>query len=133
VALHERLRVVLRRLELRRGARRPTIARFAARNASTTPAASGASGPTIVSATLSFFANATRSGIASIATFTTPGSRAVPAFPGATNTRATRGELASFQAIACSRPPPPMTRTFMVGKDALELVAGRRNTRRRRG
>ena len=37
----------------------------------------------------------------------------VPALPGATNTFATRGDCATFHASACSRPPPPMTRTFM--------------------
>src|SRR5206468_2686421 len=40
-------------------------------------------------------------------------SRAVPAFPGATYTRATRGLCAIFHASACSRPPPPTTRIFM--------------------
>ena len=42
------------------------------------------------------------------------GSSAVPALPGATITSVTRGDCASFQASACSRPPPPMTRTFNV-------------------
>ena len=45
------------------------------------------------------------------ATFSTRGSRAVPALPGATSTRATRSLCASFQASACSRPPPPTTST----------------------
>ena len=40
------------------------------------------------------------------------GSSAVPALPGATRTSDTRGDCASFQASACSRPPPPMTRSF---------------------
>src|SRR3546814_19221766 len=38
---------------------------------------------------------------------------AVPALPGATSTVAMRGDCASFHASACSRPPPPMTRTFI--------------------
>ena len=38
---------------------------------------------------------------------------AVPALPGATSTSDTRLDCASFQASACSRPPEPMTRTFM--------------------
>ena len=33
---------------------------------------------------------------------------------GAVNTRSTRGDWASFQTRACSRPPLPMTRTFML-------------------
>lgn len=37
---------------------------------------------------------------------------AVPAFPGATRTCWTCGDWASFQASACSRPPPPTTNTF---------------------
>lgn len=36
---------------------------------------------------------------------------AVPALPGATRTCWTCGDWASFQANACSRPPPPTTRT----------------------
>ena len=42
-----------------------------------------------------------------------PSSFAVPALPGATNTRVTRGDWARRHARACSRPPPPTTRTFM--------------------
>ena len=86
----------------------PKMRRPAARNASTMPAASGASGPTTVRPTCSRRAKATRSAIAVTATFTSAGSRAVPALPGATNTRATRGLCAIFHASACSRPPPPI-------------------------
>ena len=43
-------------------------------------------------------------------TFALPGS--VPPLPGATQMRPTRGDCASFQARACSRPPLPMIRTF---------------------
>src|SRR5260221_6723952 len=46
-------------------------------------------------------------------TFSTPASLAVPPLPGATNTFCTRGLCASFQASACSRPPAPMTSSFM--------------------
>src|SRR5204863_4627040 len=42
-----------------------------------------------------------------------PASVAVPPLPGATNTFCTRGLAASFHASACSRPPLPMTRTFI--------------------
>ena len=38
---------------------------------------------------------------------------AVPALPGATNTRSRGGLCSSFQASACSRPPLPMIRTFI--------------------
>ena len=36
----------------------------------------------------------------------------VPALPGALQSAPKRGDCASFQAIACSRPPPPRRRTF---------------------
>ena len=113
VPRHERLGEILRALELRRRRVGPKIRRPAARNASTMPAASGASGPTTVSAICCSGANATRSAIAVSATLVSPGSRAVPALPGATNTLATRGDCAIFHASACSRPPPPMTRMFI--------------------
>src|SRR5215471_4592342 len=90
----------------------PKIRRPAARNASTIPAASGASGPTTVSPTWLSRAKATSSCSPSTATLVSSGSSAVPALPGATNTFATRGDAAIFHASACSRPPPPMTRTF---------------------
>ena len=56
----------------------------AARNASTIPAASGASGPTTVSATASFLANSISSGMAVMGALNSPSSLAVPALPGAT-------------------------------------------------
>ena len=52
----------------------------------------------------------------------TRGSSAMPALPGATTTSLTPGSPASFQASACSRPPPPTIRT-RVGID--EAHAGR--------
>ena len=39
-------------------------------------------------------------------------SAAMPALPGAHHKRLTRGDCASFQTKACSRPPEPMTRIF---------------------
>ena len=83
--------------------------------ASTRPATSGASGPTMVSATPSARASRVRPpmSVAGTGTLRTFGSRAVPALPGATNTSATRGEAAHFQASACSRPPEPTMRTFI--------------------
>jgi hypothetical protein len=88
------------------------------RNASTTPAASGASGPTTVAWISSFSAKRTRSAIALIGTLKTPSSRAVPALPGATYTRETLADCASRHAIACSRPPEPMMRIFNAGNAA---------------
>ena len=101
----------------------PKMRSPAARNASTMPAASGASGPTTVSPTASRRANATSSSMSVIGDVGELGSRApCRRCPGATNTCATRGDCASFHASACSRPPPPMTRTFtrLVERDAAE-------------
>src|SRR5512135_330538 len=91
----------------------PKIFSPAARKASTTPAARGASGPTTVRTIFSARAKSTSSATPVTGTLTTPSSRAVPALPGATNTLVERGERASFQARACSRPPLPITRIFM--------------------
>ena len=84
-------------------------------NASTTPATSGASGPTIVSSTSLPFAKDTRPAMSltSIATFSSFGSVAVPALPGATKTVETSEDCAALYASACSRPPPPITSTFI--------------------
>src|ERR1051325_1001728 len=76
------------------------ILRPASRKASTTPAASAAS-------------EATRAATSESPTSSRPLSRAVPPLPGATNTFCTLGLCASFQAMACSRPPDPITRSFM--------------------
>src|SRR5690606_7420890 len=97
----------------------PKIGRPAARKASTTPAASGASGPTTVKATCSRFASSTSTGMSVIGAFCSSFSAAVPGLPGATSTRVTLGDWASFQASACSRPPEPMTRTFMCCSESL--------------
>src|SRR5258706_6977115 len=91
----------------------PKMRRPSTRSASTAPAASGASGPTTVAWMPSLFANCTRSGIAVWATLKRPSSRAVPVLPGATYTRETLGDCARRHAMACSRPPEPMTRSFM--------------------
>ena len=53
------------------------------------------------------------SGVPDNGTFSTPVSVAVPPLPGATYTFCTRGLEASFQASACSRPPEPMTSSFI--------------------
>ena len=47
------------------------------------------------------------------ATFVLRAMVAVPPLPGATNTCETRGDCDSFQARACSRPPEPMTNSFI--------------------
>jgi len=103
----------------------PKQRRPSARKASTMPPTSGASGPTTVSATFSRRAKAISAAksMGWMGTFSTPGSCAVPALPGATNTLSTRGDCASFHASACSRPPLPMTRIFMCGTHLREKAA----------
>src|SRR3954466_4299587 len=91
----------------------PKILMPASRKASTAPAASAASGPTTVRWMPSFFANASSSATSESAMFSSPLSRAVPPLPGATKTFCPFGLCASFHAMACSRPPEPITRSFM--------------------
>jgi hypothetical protein len=80
---------------------------------STIPAQSGASGPTTVRSMDSRVAQASSPSTSSAPMSTHSATPAMPAFPGAQNTRDARGDCAIFQASACSRPPPPTTRTFM--------------------
>src|SRR5712692_2434000 len=88
----------------------PTMARPAARKASTTPATSGASGPTTVrSASTDSAAARNASGEPSPAGTHSP-QRAMPGFPGAAYTFLTASLWLSFHASACSRPPEPMTK-----------------------
>src|SRR3989442_8147821 len=108
----------------------PNIFRPASRKASTTPAASAASGPTTVMWMLCFFAKATSSGISEIATFSRPLSLALPPLPGATNTFCTRGLCASFHAIACSRPPEPITSSFISVAEVAHAGEHHRHTAR---
>ena len=87
----------------------PKTLSFFSWNASTMPATRGASGPTTVRSipcSTAAFASPSMSSTA-IGRFSPI--RAVPALPGAIKTLAPSAE--SFQAIACSRPPDPTTRT----------------------
>ena len=127
VALHERLGEVLRAFELRRGARRAEDRRGPLRETRRRcrrPAAPR--GRRRSARSRICCAKATSSAMSVIATLTSASSRAVPALPGATYTRATRGLCAIFHASACSLPPPPMTRMFMARSD---FRAGRASVR----
>src|SRR6202011_3414167 len=92
----------------------PKMRNFSDTKRSTTPRANGSSGPTTVRSTLFCFANRTKAGrsVAGIATLSA--NCAVPALPGAQNIRSTFADCLSFQASACSRPPLPVTRIFIV-------------------
>ena len=95
----------------------PKHGTFASVRASVIPFTSGASGPTTTKSTLfatQYFTTLSLSfGLtAVVGTFSILFSFLVPALPGARNIFATWFDRASFQAIACSLPPPPMTRTL---------------------
>ena len=80
----------------------------AAAQSSASPATSGASGPTTTRSTPSAAAKATTSPASTIRA-----SPAIPALPGVQSSSGRCGERSSARTIACSRPPPPTTRTFV--------------------
>src|SRR4051812_29375591 len=91
----------------------PKAAMPASSKASTAPATRPASGPITARSMPLLFAAATIAAASSAATSRRhSASAAIPAFPGAQSTSATCGERRSAFTIACSRPPPPTTRTF---------------------
>src|SRR3954454_14054427 len=91
----------------------PNTAMPTSRNASATPATSGASGPTTTRSIASRLARST----------TAPGShgsmtmhsahRAMPGLPGAASSRPQLGDCLSLQASASSRPPDPKSKMSM--------------------
>src|ERR1700722_11722781 len=80
-------------------------------SSSASPATSGASGPTTTSSTCSATAAAASPSMSSAGRGSTRASAAMPALPGAHSSSGACGERASACRIACSRPPPPTTRT----------------------
>src|SRR5579883_2031069 len=107
----------------------PKIGSRRARNRSTMPRASGASGPTIVRSGRSDSASARSPSMSVAATGRHRASVPIPGFPGAA-TRSTPGSSSrSFQARACSRPPPPTMSTF-TGRPLPGRTAWRRSGRR---
>ena len=90
----------------------PKIFRPSARKASTTPAASGASGRP---QSCRLFVLGQRKPLLDVVgqRILAVGFSSGAGIAGATITFCTRSLCASFQASACSRPPEPMTRTFM--------------------
>ena len=83
------------------------------RKRSTMPSTRGSSGPTTVRSMERSRANWVNPARSSTASGTFSAMEAVPPFPGAQKTLSTREERQIFQASACSRPPDPMTRTFI--------------------
>src|SRR5437764_4898739 len=94
----------------------PNAAIPASESASTTPATSGASGPTTTRSASSSLAARTMPSTSSAATsMQGTRSRAMPAFPGAASSSGRCGLRSNARTIACSRPPPPTTRTRFTG------------------
>src|SRR5215471_16672403 len=88
----------------------------AAVRSSTMPAQSGASGPTTTRSMFCALQNAITAAWSATSSATTSQSRAMPALPGAQKSRATSGLAEIFQASACSRPPEPRRRIFIVAR-----------------
>ena len=86
-----------------------------ARRASARPSTRGCSGPTTTRPMPLAWHQATTAALSAVSRppgmAWTAGSRAVPALPGAQYRAPHRGDWASFQDRACSRPPEPTTRT----------------------
>ena len=92
----------------------PKHFRPASLNLSVIPLVNGSSGPTTVNAISLFLAKTTNSSISVIFIFSHLFSMAVPPLPGATNILETLLLLAIFQANACSLPPEPTNKTFII-------------------
>ena len=80
---------------------------------STTPATSGASGPTTVRSASTDSARARQAPGDPSPAGKQVATRAMPGLPGAAKSRSTFRLCARRHARACSRPPPPMIRTFI--------------------
>ena len=104
----------------------PKAAIPAARSASATPAASGASGPITTRSIACSSQKATTAAPSSIASSAQRAMAAIPAFPGATISRSHFGFCRMAQASACSRPPPPRIRMFMRKTSILARACGRK-------
>src|SRR5713101_1348494 len=97
-------------------------------NSSTTPRARGSSGPTIVRSGRTWLATVTKEPMLFTSTGKHSDSSAMPPLPGAQYTCETRGDWRSFHTRACSRPPLPITRTFIAGDDKVRGTCGRCQT-----
>src|SRR5207302_6154436 len=102
----------------------------AARRASASPATRGASGPMTTRSTNSLAAMVTSPGRSLTTTGRQRASSASPGLPGAHMMSATRGLFDRLQTSACSRPPPPTTRTLTI---AVRSGSGLGAPGRRRG
>ena len=78
------------------------------------PATSGASGPTTTRSIARSRQKSATAAWSAVSSGTHSASSAMPGLPGATKSFVSSGDAASFQASACSRPPEPMRRMFMM-------------------
>src|SRR5271169_6770016 len=92
----------------------PRIVNPRCANSSAMPCTSGNSGPTIVRSAPSFIARSAAACTSPTFSGTHSASREIPPLPGAHQIFSTSALCRSFHAIACSRPPPPMIRIFML-------------------
>ena len=92
----------------------PKTRRPAARSLSATPAHRGASGPTTAKAISLVLANSASLSPSSTPILTHSATSAIPALPGAQYNFSVNGDCRSFQQRACSRPPEPITRIFII-------------------
>ena len=90
-------------------------------NASATPSASVCSGPTIVRSICCSFAKRTSPSTSLSLMFTFSAICAMPGLPGAAYSLSTSGLLETACASACSRPPFPITNTFILSPLTLFL------------
>ena len=95
-------------------ARGPKAGMPAASRASTMPKARGSSGATMTKSMALSLAQATMSSTSVALMGTHWATWAMPPLPGAQYSSETLGLWASFQQMACSRPPPPTTNTFIL-------------------
>ncbi len=90
----------------------PKTRRLRRASSSTRPSASGTSGPTTVRSGCSRSTTSTIASRFATSTGTHRATPAMPPLPGAQTTSPTREDFEMAHARACSRPPPPSTRTF---------------------
>ena len=83
-------------------------------NISTIPAVRGSSGPTTVRSMDSLSANCSKFSTSPAAISTHVAILLMPALPGAQNILLARDDCLSFQTRACSRPPLPITKIFII-------------------
>ena len=98
-------------------ARGPKVLNPASLSASTIPATSGSSGATTTKSTLNFLAKSTTPSISVAETSKHFASYEMPPLPGVQKISSTLLDSLIFLIRACSLPPPPTTRTFIISSE----------------